>query len=243
MDPQIKAETLKLGGRTLVDRKSSVANIRGVEGPWEMVTNLVDSETIFANLQDPEKYPFLFHFREIVRRWMFYHSFRTDPDSPVRRPAIPTFAPFLDEDGANLGPALYVIQNRGNIDALQQILSESFPGSMFSADSSSVSMFTKGIERQISARELSEGTMKFLCLAAACFPVQLPPFVAFNEPETSLNPALFGPLAEMMSYASQYGQLWVTTHSEQLSKEIIDRVGCKPIHLNKIDGCTVVVNH
>ncbi len=240
MDPQIKSETLKVRGRALVDRKSTVANIRGIEGPWEMITNLVDSESIFANLQDPEKYSYLFHFREIVRRWMFYHSFRTDSDSPVRRAAMPTFAPFLQEDGSNLGPALYVIQRRGEFEALQKILAESFPGSMFSANPSSVTMITEGIERQITARELSEGTLKFLCLAAACFPVHLPPFVAFNEPETSLNPALFGPLAEIMAHAAQFGQLWVTTHSDQLSKEIVNRVGCKPIRLDKVDGSTII---
>jgi predicted ATPase len=83
---------------------------------------------------------------------------------------------------------------------------------------------------------MSDGTLKFLCLAAICFGVHPPPLIALNEPETSLNPSLLEPLADMILHASTGGQLWITTHSEALSKALVDRLACKPIRLDKVDG-------
>ena len=42
--------------------------------------------------------------------------------------------------------------------------------------------------RVFSAQELSDGTLRFLALAGALLAYRLPPFVALNEPETSLQP-------------------------------------------------------
>src|SRR5438105_4979510 len=44
-DPQIKEEVVKLGGRPMVKRKSSVCDIRSLDGPWEMRIDLIDSES------------------------------------------------------------------------------------------------------------------------------------------------------------------------------------------------------
>ena len=43
------------------------------------------------------------------------------------------------------------------------------------------------------------------------------PFIAFNEPETSLHPELLEPLARMIVRAAERTQIWVVTHSERLA--------------------------
>lgn len=240
LDPQIKSEVVKLAGRVMVDRKSSVATMRGLAGDSELRTDLVDSESVFAQVRDPEKYGYLYLFRESVERWTFYHEFRTDKDSPVRRPALATFSPRLHEDGSNLGPAMYVTSERGEGDTLWPILRAAFPTMSLTATPESLVVHSDGIERAMSGRELSDGTLKFLCLAAACFPFRPSPLIAFNEPETSLNPSVLAPLADMFAHASQYSQLWITTHSEELTKHLVDRLACKPIRLDKTDGETVL---
>lgn len=239
LDPQIKSEIVKLGGKVMVDRKSSVAHLSSAQGRKQLRVDLVDSESIFAQIGDPEEFHYLYSLKELVARWAFYHEFRTDADSPLRRPNLATFAPRLDDDGSNVGTMLYIIQQRGEIERLSEILATAFPGTRFRADGGNFWMEVDGIRRRIEPREFSDGTLKFLCLAAICFGTHPPPLIALNEPETSLNPALFEPLADLITNAATSSQLWITTHSEALSKALVDRLACKPIRLDKVDGETV----
>jgi len=239
LDPQIKSEIVKLGGKVMVDRKSSVANLVSAQGRKQLRVDLVDSESIFAQIGDPEEFHYLYSLKELAARWAFYHEFRTDADSPLRRPGLATFSPRLNDDGSNVGTMLYIIQRRGDFDRMSEILGAAFPGSRFHADGGNFWMEVEGINRIIEPREFSDGTLKFLCLAAICFGTHPPPLIALNEPETSLNPALFEPLADLLTNAAQSSQLWITTHSEALSKALVDRLACKPIRLDKVDGATV----
>lgn len=240
LDPQIKSEVVKLAGRTMMDRGTSVAKIRGLEGPWELRHDLVDSESVFSQVRDAERYPFLVMLQDLVRRWTFYHEFRTDQGSPIRRPALPTYSPRLAEDGSNLAPALYVISRHGEIDRMTAILAAALPNTTFRFGGESIAALTPGIERAIETREFSDGTLKFLCLVAACFSTRPAPIVAFNEPEVSLHDSCLTPLADALVHASVHSQLWITTHSEPLARALTDRIGCDPIRLSKVEGETVL---
>jgi predicted ATPase len=240
LDPQIKREIVKLGGQVLVDRKKSSAFLRTANGTRQQRTDLRDSESIFAQLGDPEDFHYLYNLRELVARWTFYHEFRTDASSRLRRPALATYSSQLKEDGSNLAPMLYIVNRRGGAGSLHQILSSAFPGTRFSSiEGSELVMEVEGIVRPLTVREFSDGTLRFLCNAAACFALHPAPLIAFNEPETSLNPGLFGALADILAHAAQFSQLWITTHSEGLNKALIDRVACRPIRLDKVEGETV----
>lgn len=238
LDPQIKLEEVRLAGRVMVSRKTSVADMRTLDGPKEMRLDLVDSESIFAQIGDPEKYSYLYLLKEMVARWTFYHEFRTDAQSPIRRPAVGTFTARLAEDGANLGPAWYVIQNRGEIGLLQEIVSSALPELKVRASQTSIIIEQLGVLRQLNAAELSDGTLKFLCLAAACFSVHPAPLIAFNEPETSLNPQAVSALARLFTHCAERSQLWITTHSEELARDIGRATDCRRINLVKVDGET-----
>jgi predicted ATPase len=240
LDPQIKQEIVKLGGKVMVDRKTSTGRIQGLGTPGELRTDLIDSESIFAQIRDPERYPYLYTLREAVDRWVFYHEFRTDSASPIRRPAVATYAPRLNEDGSNLAPAVYVVEKRGEKEQFLEVLEEAFPGADLIVEPDQISMSYEGIHRPLTLHELSDGTIKFICLAAAGFAIHHPPLIAFNEPESSLNPRLYGPLADVFTHASQFSQLWITTHSEGLAKAITDRLDCHLVRLDKVDGQTVI---
>ena len=240
MDPQIKKETVKLAGRMMIDRKSSVAHMRGLDGKSQMRSDLVDSESIFAQIRDPERYPYLYLLKQVVENWTFYHDFRTDADSPLRRPAVPTYASSLAPHGANIGPFLRVIFKHGEREEFERIMAQAFPDSTVYPEGGSVQMNLRGIERPMSVNELSDGTLKFIALVAACFAIRPPTLIAFNEPEASLNSNLIGPLADAMAHAAVNSQLWVTTHSQELVKGLVDRMACRPIALSKVDGETVL---
>jgi predicted ATPase len=92
--------------------------------------------------------------------------------------------------------------------------------------------------RIFAAPELSDGTLRFLALAGALLGYRLPPFIALNEPETSLHPDLMDPLARLIARAAERTQVWLVTHSERLAEGVAEHAGARPRIVLKRDGET-----
>ena len=67
-------------------------------------------------------------------------------------------------------------------------------------------IFREFPSRIFSASELSDGTLRYLALAGALMAYRLPPFIALNEPETSLHPDLLDPLARLVHRVDRHGE-------------------------------------
>jgi predicted ATPase len=74
----------------------------------------------------------------------------------------------------------------------------------------------KSMQRSIELWELSDGMLRFLCLAAALLNPQPPPLVAIDEPESGLHPRLLPVVADMIKTAAERTQVLITTHSPDL---------------------------
>ncbi|MCX5644278.1 MAG: AAA family ATPase [Phycisphaerae bacterium] len=74
----------------------------------------------------------------------------------------------------------------------------------------------KSMQRSMELWELSDGMLRFLCLAAALLNPTPPPFIAVDEPESGLHPRLLPVVADMIKTASERTQVVVTTHSPDL---------------------------
>lgn len=74
----------------------------------------------------------------------------------------------------------------------------------------------KGMSRSMNLWELSDGMLRFLCLATALLNPLPPSLVAIDEPELGLHPGLLPIVAEMIKTASERTQVIVTTHSPDL---------------------------
>jgi predicted ATPase len=183
----------------------------------------------------------------VLLGWRFYHQFRTDDQSPLRRSQAAVRTPVLTHDGSDLAAALETICEIGDGDALSGAIAEAFDGGSVQVDSSDggmeVSLAMPEFRRAFRANELSDGTLKFLCLTAALLSPRPPTLLAINEPDANLHPQLYQPLARMLVRAGQHSQLWVTTHSEALA-ELLHRDGdARVIRLEKRDGATVVAEY
>lgn len=88
----------------------------------------------------------------------------------------------------------------------------------------------------MTAPELSDGTLRYLCLLAALLSPQPPTLMAFNEPETSLHPSLEAPLADLLVEAADRSQVWVTTHSETLADRVATAAGSVLVHQVDLRG-------
>lgn len=249
LDPEVKAESVYFVERRkrlpLLDRDHDTVWARDAEGkrvayPFALAT----SESLLSQLREPHRFPHLSALRQEILSWRFYHHFRTDADAPLRHPQVGVRTPVLGHDGRDLAAAIQTIKETGDWPAFEEALEEAFPGAKIEIKAPnarfSVELRMPGINRPFEARELSDGTLRYLCLLAALLSPRPPAVLALNEPETSLHPDLLAPLATLIVRASRDAQLWITTHSDTLARAIEHQAHGALIRLEKINGETRV---
>lgn len=251
LDPEIKTEELfyRNGPRRskLLDRKNSFISARNEDGTAiEFPMTLLPSECALSELREPRRFPVLSMLRSELLGWRFYHEFRTDAAAPIREPRVGVRSTVLSHDGSNLAAALQTILEMGDSSRLASAVHKAFPGGRlvveFERQRFQVALLMPGFQRPFDARELSDGTLQFLCLLAALLSPRPPALLALNEPETSIHPDLHGPLAELIVAASANSQIWITTHSQSLAEQICYLSGATLIRLEKVDGETRLAN-
>jgi predicted ATPase len=230
-EPQVKEEAVShiSGARRvrLVDRKGPSVMVRDRNGRAAAIDiDLLASETVLGRLEDPTSYPEIDAVRRTLLQWRFYHGLRTDAASPLRRPCPAVATATLASDGSDLAAVFATLAHiREDTAALTAAVDEAFPGAKLVIPApdrfASFGMrFPDFPDRVFDAQELSDGTLRFLALAGACLSYRLPPFIALNEPESSLHPDLIGPLARLIATAARRSQVWLVTHSSSLADAI-----------------------
>jgi predicted ATPase len=94
--------------------------------------------------------------------------------------------------------------------------------------------------RPLEAPELSDGTLRYLLLAAALFSPRLPPLLVLNEPENSLHPDLLAPLARLIAAVAERTQVWVVAHAEALITALEATPGSRLLRLERELGATLL---
>ncbi|MBK9144995.1 MAG: AAA family ATPase [Candidatus Melainabacteria bacterium] len=249
-DPEIKLErVLLIKGESrseILRRGRNEVKVRTAGGKLSDYTlSVPGNESVLANLRDPQSYPHLSRLRAELLGWRFYHQFRTDQDSPLRKVQPAVFTELMHHDGSDFVSALGTIMEAGDCDGLNQAVDEAFPGCRIYFEQTrrglKLSFRTPGINRSFDASEISDGTLHYFCLLAALHSLKPPPVLAINEPETSIHPDLFEPLARLLCRASLNSQIWVTTHCRDLADFILEYSGCDTIELEKVEGETRLV--
>ena len=92
--------------------------------------------------------------------------------------------------------------------------------------------------RPLTAAELSDGTLRYLLIAAALFTPRPPSLMVLNEPETSLHPDLLPALGRMILTYSENEQVVVVTHSKKLIETLSQTPTCNRFQLEKSFGAT-----
>ena len=253
-DPEVKSEHISLSeGRRrpvmLLERKGPSAWLRDDAGKRTTYPlELSASESVLGQLRDRHRWPEVSAVVDRVRGWRFYEHFRTDPESPIRRPQVGVRTHSLADDGHDLASVLQTIREVGDAGALDAAIADAFPGArlMIAADEAVrlvVALQMPSIHRPLEAREMSDGTVRFLCLAAALLGPRPPELLALNEPETSLHGRLLPALARLVVRAAGDAQILVTTHSRALSEQIAAlSPGTRTIELQLHYGETVIAN-
>jgi predicted ATPase len=248
-DPEVKEEKLWLReGSTqvlMLDRRGPTTWLRNTAGKMdEYAFSLLKYESVLPQIVEPHRYPEVSMLRQTLAAWRFYHQFRTDAMSPLRYPQIGVHTNALSHDGSDLSAALETIIEIGDSEALSESIARAFGGAKLSISSSSnetlfsIHLQVPGLLRPLDARDFSDGQLRFLCLCAALLSPRAPALIALNEPETSLHPDLYEPLAQLIARASRDSQIWVTTHSRVLADQIAHLANTTPIELKLVEGET-----
>ncbi len=249
LDPEIKSECVWSGpprraSNTWLEREGMHVSVRESDGKrTRLEFSPSPTRSVMAELGEPERFPELFALRERIRRWRFYDGFRTDAESPLRLPRVAVRTEVLAHDGRDLAAALQTILEIGDTGGLQTAITSAFPGSELEilgedATRLQVGLRIDGLLRPLAAAELSDGTLRYLCLLAALMSPRPPELLVLNEPEQSLHPDLLAPLAEQIHAASQRGQVWVISHSHALVDALATRAGIAAIELVREYGET-----
>jgi predicted ATPase len=250
LDPEIKREWIWAGGpfhpRSLLVQRTGAVVERCGEGGLAVPIALEVSphESLFTAASDPLEAPEVFQLRRTILSWRFYDSFRTDRQAPARSGRIATRTPSLAADGGDLAAAVQTILEIGDAEAFQAAIADAFPGCHLTVDTSAplfrLQLHQPGLLRPLDATELSDGTLRYLLLAAALFSPRLPPLLVLNEPENSLHPDLLAPLARLIAAVAERTQVWVVAHAETLITALEAGSDCRLLRLERELGATVL---
>ena len=230
-DPVIKRELIWAGpvlrpAATLLERTARGVRVATGGGRTDLPLALPPWASVLDELVDPIHRPELTAVRDLVRGWRFYDSFRVDPDAPARLPQVGTRTEVLAVDGHDLAPAVATILESAWEDPFRRAVTDAFDGcQVHVADHGGrfdVQLQQTGLLRPLTARELSDGTLRYLLLAAALFSPRPPGLMVLNEPETSLHPDVLPALARLMVAAATRCQLVVVTHSAVLVDALVN---------------------
>lgn len=250
LDPLVKSEQVWAGPRRakatlMFDRSHTGALARDERGRFAPLGDVLDpGESALAQLSDPRTCAELWLLRERLSRWRFYHHFDTSDRATFRAPQVATQTPILADDGRDLAAALRTIEEFGDRRRLHGAVAAAFPDHDLRIRDTGgcrllVEMQRPGIGRWFQAGELSDGTLRYLCLVAALLSPRTPEFIALNEPETSLHPSLIGPLAGLIADAATHSQVWVTTHSMELA-DTLAQAAARVVRLEVVAGRTCI---
>ena len=249
-DPVIKREVIWAGAQlrpaaTLLERTTRGVRVAESSTRVDLPIGLPPWASVLRELVDPVHRPELAAVCEVVRGWRFYDSFRVDADAPARLPQVGTRTEVLAGDGHDLAPAAATILESAWAGPLQRAVADAFDGSRLTVTDYDgrfeVALTQTGLLRPLTARELSDGTLRYLLLAVALFSPRPPGLMVLNEPETSLHPDVLPALARLMVAAGERCQLVVVTHSAPLVDALV-AAGARHHELIKPHGETEVAD-
>lgn len=199
--------------------------------------------SVVERRRDPDAYPELSSLADRYRDIRIYRDWVFGRQNTLRGPqAIKLRGDRLEEDFSNLLPFL----NRKfgtNPSSKRRLLKtltalyEGFTGYELVTELDRLQLyFTEG-DMSIRSKRLSDGSLRFLAMAAVLLDPEPPALICLDEPDAGLHPDAVAALAKLMKEAAERTQLIVSTHSTMLVDHMTDTPECVLV-FGKEDGAT-----
>jgi predicted ATPase len=246
-DPAIKREVLWVGdkptpSRIIADRRGPGIQVRTGAGEMKHIaTSARPYDSMVRAATGPETPWEIGRLRDQLGAWRFYDHFRTDETAPARQLHVGTRTTAISPDGKDIAAAIQTINEIGDAAGLATAIDNAFPGASLEITADEglfrLHMRQHGMLRPLGVSELSDGTLRFILLAAALLSPRPAPLMVFNEPEASLHGDLIPALASLIASASEGSQVIVVSHNRNLVATLLG-VGAELIELEKDTGET-----
>ena len=170
------------------------------------------------------------YVHDAISRWVVYHFHDTSESAPMRQSEIVEDSAYLREDAANIAPFLKALREDGPdgvksyreiVDAVRLIMPffDDFtlsPVRFGPANKVRLTWTQKGTDYPFQPYHLSDGAIRFICLATALLQPRPPSTIIIDEPELGLHPQAITILADLIKAAASRTQVIVATQSPLL---------------------------
>ena len=164
---------------------------------------------------------------QAITKWISYHFHDTSSTAPMRRSEIVEDNHTLRRNGSNIAPFLLALkQNIPNcyqqiVNAIRLIIPffDDFRLDVLNlgeVEKVKLSWQQKGSDYPMQPYHLSDGSIRFICLATALLQPNPPSTIIIDEPELGLHPEAIALLAELIQSAAERTQVIVATQSPAL---------------------------
>ena len=199
--------------------------------------------SIVARRRDPEAYPEISSLEDRYLGICIYRDWSMGRQNVLRTSqAIKLRGDRLEEDFSNLLP--FLNRKYGTNPAAKRklvkvlaTLFDGFSGYELVTESDNLQLYFSEGDLSIRGKRLSDGSLRFLAMAAVLLDPDPPALICMEEPELGLHPDVVGKLAVLLKEASERTQLIVTTHSTMLVDHMTDTPECV-IVFGKENGAT-----
>jgi predicted ATPase len=193
---------------------------------WDTVT-FSEKESFLSNFARKNK--IAKHVYEILRDWRVYHFHDTSESAGVKKYYAISDNRFLFEDASNLAAFLYLMQKTQlpyyeRIVKTIQLVIPFFKDFIlrpnpFNRENIRLEWIDNFSDKTFTANELSDGSLRFMCMATLLLQKELPKVILLDEPELGLHPSGITILSGLLKKASKRSQVIVSTQSVGLVNE------------------------
>lgn len=196
--------------------------IGGTLGSGHFETRLPEeTDTLFADI-----------IRPALKHWVVYHLHDTGDSAPVKQPHAVNDNAYLRPDASNLAAYLYLLQqtSRSHYDRIVRTIQLAAPffgdfqlrPNPLNKEVIELEWVERGKDMPFKAHVLSDGTLRFICLATLLLQPETsrPATIIVDEPELGLHPYAITLLASLFKAAAKDSQLIVSTQSVDLVNEL-----------------------
>lgn len=166
-----------------------------------------------------------------LERFRVYHFHDTSSTAHIKKLCRVQDNRYLRGDGGNLAAFLHMLrdQHSAHYEKIRRTIKLVAPffGDFVlqplegNGDYMLLEWQEPGSDAYFNASDLSDGTLRFMCLATLLLQPNLPNAIIIDEPELGLHPAAISQIAALMHSAAQETQLVISTQSVTL----IDQLG------------------
>ncbi|MBW8034299.1 MAG: AAA family ATPase [Planctomycetes bacterium] len=175
----------------------------------------------------PNSYGIGYYIYKAISNWVVYHFHDTGKNAPMRLSEITADNESLRSDASNIAPFLLELRDDepeyyNSVIGAVRLVTPFFDDFILKPSRSgeeeivNLSWKQKGSDYPMQPYHLSDGTLRFICLATALLQPNPPSTIVIDEPELGLHPYAIEILTELIKAASQKTQVIVSTQSPAL---------------------------